>query len=92
MDIKALDFDAIQIDKAIQLTVDGRASWASSTRQYANELGKTNFLVAGEVTVDAFGSLRPADFSADANAMASDDYGFRNRNFGGLDAVPFHYS
>jgi alpha-1,3-glucan synthase len=56
--IKALDIDAIRIDKATQLTVDALASWASHTRACAARLGKTNFFIPGEVTGgDTFGSL-----------------------------------
>ena len=56
--IKALDIDAIRIDKATQVTVDALAIWASSTRACAAKLGKTNFFIPGEVTGgDTFGSL-----------------------------------
>lgn len=58
MAIRALDIDAIRIDKATQVTVGALASWASSTRACATALGKTNFFIPGEVTGgDAFGSL-----------------------------------
>jgi alpha-1,3-glucan synthase len=58
MAIKALDIDAIRIDKATQVTVDALASWSSSTRECATQLGKTNFFITGEVTGgDTFGSL-----------------------------------
>lgn len=58
MAIKALDFDAIRIDKATQVTVDALASWSASTRACAAKLGKTNFFIPGEVTGgDRFGSL-----------------------------------
>lgn len=56
--IKALDFDAIRIDKATQVTVDALADWSSHTRACAKALGKTNFMIVGEVTGgDTFGSL-----------------------------------
>ena len=56
--IKALDIDAIRIDKGVQLTVDALASWASHTRACAAKLGKANFFIPGEVTSgDTFGSL-----------------------------------
>ena len=56
--IKALDIDAIRIDKALQVTVDGMANWASHTRRCAAALGKTNFFIPGEVTGgNTFGSL-----------------------------------
>jgi alpha-1,3-glucan synthase len=56
--IKALDIDAIRIDKATQVTLDALADWATSTRSCAKKLGKSNFLITGEVTGgDTFGSL-----------------------------------
>lgn len=56
--IKALDIDAIRIDKATQITVDGMAAWTSHTRQCAFDLGKKNFFITGEVTGgNNFGSL-----------------------------------
>lgn len=56
--ITALDIDAIRIDKATQVTVDALATWASSTRNCANKLGKNNFFIPGEVTGgNTFGSL-----------------------------------
>lgn len=58
MAIKALDLDAIRIDKATQVTLDALAEWTSSTRACAAELGKTNFFIPGEVTGgDTFASL-----------------------------------
>ena len=58
MAIKALDIDAIRVDKATQVTVDALADWASSTRACAAQLGKKNFFIPGEVTGgDTFGSL-----------------------------------
>lgn len=56
--IRALDFDAIRIDKATQVTVDALAAWSTSTRACAADLGKTNFFITGEVTGgDTFGAL-----------------------------------
>lgn len=58
MSLKALDFDAIRIDKSTQVTLDAIAEWASSARACADALGKKNFYITGEVTGgDAFGSL-----------------------------------
>lgn len=58
MAIKALDIDAIRIDKATQLTVAALASWATGTRACAAAVGKTNFFIPGEVTGgNTFGSL-----------------------------------
>ena len=56
--IKALDIDAIRIDKSTQVTLNALAAWTSSTRNCAAQLNKTNFYIAGEVTGgDTFGSL-----------------------------------
>ncbi len=58
MAIKALDFDAIRIDKSTQVTVDALAQWTSTTRACANALGKNNFYITGEVTGgNTFGAL-----------------------------------
>ena len=58
MAVKALDIDAIRVDKATQVTVNALAEWASSTRACAANLGKKNFFIPGEVTGgDTFGSL-----------------------------------
>jgi len=58
MAITALDFDAIRVDKATQVTLDALAEWASSTRACAAALNKTNFFIPGEVTGrDRFGAL-----------------------------------
>jgi alpha-1,3-glucan synthase len=104
MVIRALDIDAIRIDKATQVTLDGLADWAASTRACAAQLGKNNFLIAGEVTGgDTFGSLylgrgrtpeqRPSGFLAAANVTSKQDkYFLRKQSQNALDAVAFHYS
>jgi len=43
MVIKALDIDAVRIDKATQVTLDALVSWASNTRACAADVGKNNF-------------------------------------------------
>lgn len=56
--IKALDIDAIRVDKATQVTLDAIASWSASTRACAAKYNKPNFFISGEVTGgDTFGSL-----------------------------------
>ncbi|KAF9483766.1 modular protein with glycoside hydrolase family 13 and glycosyltransferase family 5 domains [Pholiota conissans] len=102
--IKALDIDAIRIDKATQVTVDALAIWASSTRACAAKLGKTNFFIPGEVTGgDTFGSLylgrgrtptqKPPGFLAAANVTANNNEFFlREAPLNALDGVAFHYS
>ena len=48
----------IRIDKATQMTVAALADWASTTRNCATKLGKTNFYIPGEITGgNTFGSL-----------------------------------
>ncbi|KAH9484208.1 Cell wall alpha-1,3-glucan synthase mok13 [Psilocybe cubensis] len=102
--IKALDIDAIRIDKATQVTVDALAVWASRTRECARRLGKTNFFIPGEVTGgDTFGSLYygrgrtptqlPPGFLAAANVTANqDEFFLREAPLNALDSVAFHYS
>lgn len=56
--LKALDFDAIRIDKSTQVTLDAIADWAASARACAESVGKKNFYITGEITGgDTFGSL-----------------------------------
>ncbi|KAG5645233.1 hypothetical protein DXG03_006650 [Asterophora parasitica] len=101
--LKSLDFDAIRVDKATQVTVDALAHWAAATRQCADALGKKNFLITGEVTGgDGFGALYigrgriptqlPPGFLAAANVTPSDHYFLREQDLGALDSVAFHYS
>ncbi|KAG8728436.1 Cell wall alpha-1,3-glucan synthase ags1, partial [Ceratobasidium sp. 428] len=102
--IKALDIDAIRIDKATQVTVDALADWATHTRACAKALGKNNFFIVGEVTGgDTFGALylgrgrsptqRPPDNRHGVN-ITSDmkQYFLRDKPRNSLDAVAFHYS
>lgn len=102
--LKALDFDAIRIDKSTQVTLDAIAEWAASTRACAAALGKNNFYITGEVTGgDTFGSLyigrgrtpaqRPPGFLNAANLTSSQNqYFLRDAPLNGLDGVAFHYS
>lgn len=102
--IKSLDFDAIRIDKATQVTVDAMAQWGSSTRACAAKLGKNNFFIPGEVTGgDTFGALYigrgrtptmlPPGFLAAGNLTSNDNqYFLREAPLNALDSVAFHYS
>lgn len=105
MVITALDIDAIRIDKSTQVTLDALASWTTSARTCATGLGKTNFLITGEVTGgNTFGSLYlgrgrtpqklpTADLATIYNLSASDDqYFLRDYGKNGLDGFAFHYS
>ncbi|QRW14378.1 alpha-1,3-glucan synthase [Ceratobasidium sp. AG-Ba] len=102
--IKALDIDAIRIDKATQVTVDALADWATHTRACAKALGKNNFFIVGEVTGgDTFGALylgrgrtptqRPVDLAHAVNVTQDmRQYFLRDAPRNSLDAVAFHYS
>ncbi len=58
MVIIALDFDGIRIDKSTQVTLDALAEWTAAARVCANNVGKNNFYIGGEVTGgDTFGAL-----------------------------------
>ncbi|KAJ3985674.1 modular protein with glycoside hydrolase family 13 and glycosyltransferase family 5 domains [Lentinula detonsa] len=104
MVIKALDIDAIRIDKATQVTVDALAAWASTTRKCAYDLGKTNFYIPGEVTGgDTFGSIyigrgrtpsqRPGNITAAAELTSDQSqYFLRDNGTVALDGCAFHYS
>ena len=104
MAIKALDIDAIRVDKATQVTLDALAEWTSNTHQCAKQLGKNNFLIPGEVTGgDTFGSLYfgrgrtptqlPPGFLSAANITpAQNQFFLRDQGRIALDAVAFHYS
>jgi alpha-1,3-glucan synthase len=105
--IQALDIDAIRIDKSIQVTLDALTSWTVHTRGCATQVGKKNFLIAGEVTGgDTFGSLYigrgrmpgqrpggPTPFLATANLTGKEsEYFMRSQGQNTLDAIAFHYS
>jgi alpha-1,3-glucan synthase len=56
--LKALDFDAIRVDKSTQVTLEALATWASGVRKCASAVGKNNLFITGEVTGgNTFGSL-----------------------------------
>lgn len=56
--LKALDFDAIRVDKSTQVTLDAISIWAAGVRKCASAVGKNNFFITGEVTGgNTFGSL-----------------------------------
>ncbi|KAF9052983.1 modular protein with glycoside hydrolase family 13 and glycosyltransferase family 5 domains [Panaeolus papilionaceus] len=102
--IQALDIDAIRIDKATQVTVDGMAEWTTNTKACAHAVNKTNFFIPGEVTGgDTFGALyigrgrtekqRPPGFLSAINVTRDqNEFFLRDSPRAGLDAVAFHYS
>ncbi|CAN8098405.1 unnamed protein product [Discula destructiva] len=58
MTIAALDIDGFRVDKAMQVTVDAQASFASKMRECAREYNKTNFMLVGEITAgNTLGSI-----------------------------------
>ncbi|KAH7908597.1 glycoside hydrolase family 13/glycosyltransferase family 5 protein [Hygrophoropsis aurantiaca] len=104
MTITALDIDAIRVDKATQLTLQGITNWSTATRECATKLGKKNFYITGEVvSEDIFGSLyvgrgrtpiqKPPSFLYAANLTESQNAFFlRAQTENALDAVAFQYS
>ncbi|CAD6563802.1 MAG: Cell wall alpha-1,3-glucan synthase ags1 [Tremellales sp. Tagirdzhanova-0007] len=102
--IQALDIDGIRIDKATQVTVDFMAVWANATRTCAQQYGKKNFFIPGEITGgNTFGALyigrgrtptlQPPSFDAAINLTASEtQYFLRDEGIAGLDSAAFHYS
>ena len=104
MAIKALDIDAIRIDKSTQVTLDALAQWTSTTRACAAALGKTNFFITGEVTGgNTFGSLYigrgrtpeqlpPPNLTAVAQMTPDQPFFLRDAPLNGLDGIAFHYS
>ncbi|KAF8892560.1 glycoside hydrolase family 13 and glycosyltransferase family 5 protein [Infundibulicybe gibba] len=102
MAIRALDIDAIRIDKATQVTVDALAAWASSTRACAASWGRKTFssrvklLVPAKSFVSGRGrspTMRPPGFLAAANVTSTQNQFFlREAPLNALDSVAFHYS
>ena len=108
MTIKMLDIDGFRIDKAVQVTVDAQASFSTAMRECARTVGKSNFVVFGEITSgNNLGSIYlgrgrepAAGFKLDmATAMnmtppKTDNSGLFLRDAGhsALDASAFHYS
>lgn len=102
--IQALDIDGIRIDKATQVTVDFMATWANATRACAQQYGKKNFFIPGEITGgNTFGALYigrgrtptllPPSFDAAINLTAGQtQYFLRGEGVAGLDSAAFHYS
>ncbi|KII88464.1 glycosyltransferase family 5 protein [Plicaturopsis crispa FD-325 SS-3] len=104
MVIKALDIDAIRIDKSTQVTVDALTQWSTSARSCAKALGKDNFYITGEITGgNTFASIYlgrgrtptslPPSFLDAANLTSKDNqYFLRDAPMNGLDGAAFHYS
>ena len=105
MAIKALDIDAIRIDKSTQVTLDALSQWSTATRSCAADVGKSDFLITGEVTGgNTFGALYigrgrtpsqlpPYNLAQVANLTSDQSQFFlRDVQQNALDGVAFHYS
>jgi alpha-1,3-glucan synthase len=100
-----LDIDALRVDKATQVTTDFLAEWGESVHQCAQQYGKNNFYIAGEVTGgDTFGTIyigrgrqpnmQPPDIDTALTLTNASTSKFFLRDPGqtALDGVAFHYS
>lgn len=103
--VQAMDIDGIRIDKATQVTVDALAEWAHHVRQCAQEVGKDNFFIPGEITGgDTFGSIyigrgrtpgMRTTYEQALNLTSSEEYRaqfLRDDSYSPLDSSAFHYS
>jgi alpha-1,3-glucan synthase len=103
--ISMLDIDGIRVDKATQVTPDYLASWGQHTRACAQQYGKNNFFIPGEVTGgDTFGAIyigrgrqpnqRPQDLPTGLTLTntSSDKLFLRPNQDVAVDSVAFHYS
>ncbi|KAL8766393.1 MAG: hypothetical protein Q9209_006827 [Squamulea sp. 1 TL-2023] len=103
--IAQLDIDGFRFDKALQVTVDAQGAFSNYIRQCAQNLGKDNFFMPGEITGgNTFGSIylgrgRQPDMVPDtveeAFKMTNDSvnkYSIREPGQNALDAGAFHYT
>lgn len=101
-----LDIDGFRLDKGTQITVDALADWAEFVRGCARSVGKSNFIITGEVVAgNAFGSIfigRGKEPSMEVsnisevftmtNDSANTSLYVRDPGKNGFDAATFHYS
>ncbi|WAQ90638.1 hypothetical protein PtA15_13A37 [Puccinia triticina] len=105
MTVKALDMDALRVDKATQQTLEFMGKWGGALRTCAKDLGKNNFFITGEISDgNTFGSLyigrgrQPAhyanlQFDTAALVTANQTENFmRPVGENALDSAAFHYS
>lgn len=105
--IQMLDIDGFRYDKATQVTVDASATFSAHLRECAKDLGKDNFLLAGEITGgNTMGSIYigrgrlPEQYMSDTQEAvnlttdkAKDmDIFIREEGQTALDSAAFHYS
>src|SRR5271170_71291 len=100
-----LDIDGFRIDKSLTITSDAMADWSNYIRQCANDLGKSNFFIPGEIvsgnTLAALylgrgkepqmAVLSVEDALAAENVSDPQLY-IRNDTRSAIDAAAFHYS
>ena len=105
--IAMLDIDGFRLDKATQSTVDAQGHFSNAMRTCAEQYGKKNFMVVGEITGgNTFGSIYigrgrlsdqsmwPKDLKAaiSMDNSTDDKYFIREDGHQALDAAAFHYS
>ena len=100
-----LDIDGFRIDKALTVTSDAQADWSEYIRGCANDVGKTNFFIPGEIvsgnTLAALYlgrgkepqmALQTVDEALQATNGTDEQLYIRSATKGALDAAAFHYS
>ena len=99
-----LDIDGLRVDKATQVTADFLAEWGESVHNCAQEHGKANFFIAGEVTGgDTFGTIYigrgrqsnmyPSDIQTSMTLTnTTSKFSLRPAGQIALDGIMFHYS
>ena len=103
--ISMLDVDGLRVDKATQVTTDYLAEWGQSVHACAQNYGKKNFYITGEVTGgDTFGAIylgrgrqpnnRPPDLvtALTVTNESTDKFFLRSPGMVAIDGVAFHYS
>ncbi|RAL03720.1 alpha-1,3-glucan synthase [Aspergillus ibericus CBS 121593] len=106
--ISMLDIDGFRVDKALQVTLDNLGEWSESVRECAQQLGKDNFYIPGEiVSGNAFGSLyigrgrqtnqtssniTEAFMMTNKTDKSDEDLFLRPAEQSALDGAAFHYT
>lgn len=103
-----LDIDGYRVDKALQVTLDSLGEWSEAMRECAQEVGKDNFYLPGEIVAgNAFGSLyigrghqtnqtisnmTEAFMMTNKTNNATQDLFLRPAERSALDGAAFHYT
>ncbi|KAF1817463.1 putative alpha-1,3-glucan synthase [Eremomyces bilateralis CBS 781.70] len=101
--IQMLDIDGFRIDKALTITLDAQAEWSKRMRECAAEVGKTNFLITGEIVAgNALAALylgrgkepQMAYREVEDAFLADNDTDLATniRDISAMDSATFHYS